>query len=363
MQSTGQDFLKNVSRTKLKEAEIEISIFGKGFGECIVLCVGEKDCIIVDSFLNPSTQNPIAIDYLKAIDFDCNRIKFVVLTHWHIDHISGISEILYSANPNVKFVLSPIITKKKFNDFINYAIQEESKSTSEYERVLEFIKQRGASCIKFASHDKRIFATEDSNSNVEIFSLSPQDNDLIRYLRSLVRPDKAGKTAYEFKEDNILSIVLLIKLLDNGILLGSDLETTNKDHEGWDAVVNNYTHLKCHPSIFKVPHHGSENGHNNFVWEKILRQKPISILTAYNKGYKLPKDSDIDRIKKLSEKLYVIGSKSKQDKELKLKIRKLMPDVKIEALPDQIGMVRWRKELNNSEDNGKIDFFGKVYCY
>ena len=40
-----------------------------------------------------------------------------------------------------------------------------------------------------------------------------------------------------------------------------------------------------------------------------------------------------------------------------------MPDVKIEALPDQIGMVRWRKELNNSEDNGKIDFFGKVYCY
>lgn len=101
MQSTGQDFLKNVSRTKLKEAEIEISIFGKGFGECIVLCVGEKDCIIVDSFLNPSTQNPIAIDYLKAIDFDCNRIKFVVLTHWHTDHISGISEILYSANPNV----------------------------------------------------------------------------------------------------------------------------------------------------------------------------------------------------------------------------------------------------------------------
>ena len=223
--------------------------------------------------------------------------------------------------------MSPIITKKKFNDFINYAIQEESKSTSEYERVLEFIKQRGASCIKLASHDKRIFATEDSNSNVEIFSLSPQDNDLIRYLRSLVRPDKAGKTAYEFKEDNILSIVLLIKLLDNGILLGSDLETTNKDHEGWDAVVNNYTHLKCHPSIFKVPHHGSENGHNNFVWEKILRQKPISILTAYNKGYKLPKDSDIDRIKKLSEKLYVIGSKSKQDKELKLSILNQMLDL------------------------------------
>ena len=66
-------------------------------------------------------------------------------------------------------VFSFDITKKKFNDFINYAIQEESKSTSEYERVLEFIKQRGASCIKFASHDKRIFATEDSNSNVEIF--------------------------------------------------------------------------------------------------------------------------------------------------------------------------------------------------
>ena len=357
MQNTGQSFLKDAKlQIKPNEDEIEISVFGRGYGECIVLCTGNQDFVVVDSFINPQTNNPISIDYLQAMNIDCSAIKYVILTHWHADHIAGISKVLYAANSNVKLVLSPIITDEKFNSFISQGIQEGLNSTSEFSRVLNYIKKRGKECIILTTQDQRVCANEDIN-DVEIFTLAPQQLDLVRYLQTLILSAKGHKTAYEFHDDNILSIVLLMKFMNDGILLGGDLENVTARTEGWNAVVNNYSHKKCRPSIFKVPHHGSENGHNDLVWKNILREKPVSILTVYNKGSKLPKESDVNRIKKLSQKLFVVGNKAKLNKDLRTSMRKLMPNITIEEISNEIGMVRLRRSLKNPE-NEYIDIFG-----
>lgn len=362
MQNTGQSFLKDANlQIKPNEDEIEISVFGRGYGECIILCIGNHDFVVVDSFINPQTNNPISIDYLQAMNIDCAAIKYVILTHWHADHIAGISKVLNAANPNVKLVLSPIITEKKFNAFITQGIQEGLNSTSEFSNVLTYIRKRGKECIILTAQDLRVCANEEIN-DVEIFALSPQQLDLVRYFQTLIHSIKNHKTAYEFHDDNILSIVLLMKFMNDGILLGGDLENGTSTTDGWNAVVNNYSHKKCRPSIFKIPHHGSENGHNDLVWKNILSEKPISILTVYNKGSKLPKESDIDRIKKLSKKLFVIGNKAKLNKDLRTSMRKLLPNITIEEISNEIGMVRWRKSLRNPQKE-HIEIFGAVKKY
>ena len=139
MSNFGQDFLNDpLVRNSPSENEIELSVFGKGYGECLVLCCGHQEYIVVDSFINPSTNNPIAIDYLDAIGMPLNSIKEVVLTHWHKDHIEGISTILNNLGSNVKLILSPILKDDQFMEFIFRGIKEGQESTSELKKYLIF---------------------------------------------------------------------------------------------------------------------------------------------------------------------------------------------------------------------------------
>ena len=80
-------------------SEIEVSLFGPGFGECVVLHVGEGDWIIVDSCRDLDSHAPVAIAYLEQLGVEIDRsVRRVVATHWHDDHIDGISQIFREAD-------------------------------------------------------------------------------------------------------------------------------------------------------------------------------------------------------------------------------------------------------------------------
>lgn len=48
--------------------EIEVSLFGPGYGECVLLHVGFNNWFIVDSCVDPLTKDPIPLAYLDAIN-------------------------------------------------------------------------------------------------------------------------------------------------------------------------------------------------------------------------------------------------------------------------------------------------------
>ena len=74
--------------------EIEVSVFGPGFGESIVVHLGSGRWMIVDSCLARSTKEPAALDYLQEIGVDVSaNVRFVVSTHWHDDHIRGLAKV------------------------------------------------------------------------------------------------------------------------------------------------------------------------------------------------------------------------------------------------------------------------------
>ena len=120
---SGENFFNN-SKLKIKPSlqELELSVFGRGFGECIILSCGNNDFIVVDSFVNPETNQPIALDYIKAIGLQPSAIKQVIVTHWHQDHIEGLVNMLEEIGNGVTVILNPIISKDRFNEYISVSV-------------------------------------------------------------------------------------------------------------------------------------------------------------------------------------------------------------------------------------------------
>jgi hypothetical protein len=80
-------------------------------------------------------------------------------------------------------------------------------------------------------------------------------------------------------------------------------------------------------SLFKIPHHGSENAHTSGVWSEMLLQNPYAVLTPYENGdTKLPTKKDVERVCSYTTNAYstaIIGRKRtvKRDRTVEKTIR------------------------------------------
>lgn len=89
------------------------------------------------------------------------------------------------------------------------------------------------------------------------------------------------------------------------------------------------------------------------VWEMMLVDKAVAVVTPWNKGRKLPKERDLDRLNNLTDKLYLTAPP--EDKH-RLKhnrfVEKVMRDfgVKTYVDADGIGHVRCRKQIDVDGD-------------
>jgi glyoxylase-like metal-dependent hydrolase (beta-lactamase superfamily II) len=107
----------NNSSTRPDLDEIELSLFGPGFGESIVLHLGADFWVVIDSCLT-SGNEPSALQYLRSINVDpSDAIKLVIATHWHDDHMAGIGEV-FRVSTNAKFVCSAALRGAEFRQLI-----------------------------------------------------------------------------------------------------------------------------------------------------------------------------------------------------------------------------------------------------
>lgn len=341
-------------------SEYEVTVFGRGYGESIVLSCGNRDFVVVDSFLNPNSGRPIALDYLDCLGISYKKIKQVIITHWHDDHIRGISEIILKANENVQVVLNPVIKDSIFLKYMQKGTEEGGDNgLYEFSKVMHYIKSHKSN-VRFAHRDTRIFSNEDCYPT-ELYTLAPQDSELLKYIETYIYPNLNERiSAPYYHSDNELSLVLLLKCNQDGALLGGDLQNSRDKNLGWDIVVDNYSHKKTRSSFYKVPHHGSITGFNGRIWSVILGDNPYSVITAFNKGKKLPEESEIERIKKLSKCVYVVGG-TQRDKIIERRIRHITRNTQIETSIAQVGMVRYRRKIDI--DQSTIEHYGYVDIY
>jgi hypothetical protein len=109
--------------------------------------------------------------------------------------------------------------------------------------------------------------------------------------------------------------------------------------------------------IFKVPHHGSETGHNDDVWTKLLAREPITATTPLNKGHLLPRASDVTRIVSLSGSAYVSRKtplrqpRRRQNVVMKMTPRSL---VRVQKVP---GHIMIRKQASAPQNAWSVSLF------
>ena len=348
-------------RRKPSNDEIEITLFGKGVGECIVMHLGFGRYVTIDSFVNSETKNPIALDYLESLGVSAKSIDYIIVTHWHKDHVLGIAKLANEVSSTARFVMPAIINDECFVNFLEINRQQLNSQSpvAEFCSALKIIEERDLKIV-LATKDRLLMQQEvtgasASNECISLYALSPNDTQLFRYqtyMKQLV-VEQTKRPSYTSLTENEISIALWLDFVNDRALLGGDLEK-----DGWKEIVDNKI-LSGKASLFKVPHHGSPTGYLDEVWKKLLVSLPVALLSVYAPSG-LPADDDVQRVKEQSKGVFVAGSRAKvlSRPEFFKKLRSCS-SVELRSLDTPIGIVRARKPVNSTDD-WVIECFGHV---
>jgi beta-lactamase superfamily II metal-dependent hydrolase len=297
-----------------EEEEIEVSLFGPGYGESVLLHIGANKWIIVDSCIDPVSEVPAPISYLRKININPGEaVEQVIATHWHDDHIRGLSIILKECE-QAEFVCSVAQTSKEFLTLVSaYGNRPmmESTGVNEFYEILKILQQRNIP-PKFAIADRLLWQIDpqhrEANQPSEIYALSPSDASVLlaKIDISKLSPE-VGETKRRIPTllPNHSSVALLLKIGEDSILLGADLQETGNTGTGWMAIINSGNRPSGKASFFKIPHHGSVTSNNPQIWSELIEPKPISALTPFiNGNIFLPTRDDVDRICNVTDKAF-----------------------------------------------------------
>ena len=297
--------------------EFELSLFGPGRGECVVMHIGGGQWVVVDSFIDQRTKQPVALSYLSLLGVDvATAIQLLIVTHWHDDHMRGAAATLETA-VNATFCCSVALRKDEFSKVAAQAndLMAESSDVDEIYRIFGILKDRRAErsttafgALKYAEEDKRLVQCSPGSTPVELWSLSPSSASITRSLQEfseMVPELRSGKNHLPRQKANDVSVVLFLQAGDIRVLLGADLQSNTASDRGWRAVIVSRSRPQERAHVFKVPHHGSQNAHHPDIWSLMLEASPIALVTPYASGVDpLPTGRDRARLANLTNRAY-----------------------------------------------------------
>ena len=301
--------------------QIELSIFGPGIGECIVLHLGNNKWVVIDSCKDKSAGIPAAIKYLKELQVNpSSSVKLFIVTHWDDDHIGGASEILAECS-NARFCCSCALLSKEFLKLTEIYSERSlmiSSGTDEFWRIFQILLERRQGSRKqsagpvWAKADTVLLETNKESHcfDVKIRALSPSDGALtlaFNEIAQLIPNENVPRRRAVAQKSNHVSVALWITIEKAHILLGADLENHPNQNLGWQAVLFKHDRSQ-QAAIVKVPHHGSFDAYSSEMWNVMAVPDPIALLTPFASSVKpLPSQSDVKRIQRHTSQVFCTG--------------------------------------------------------
>ena len=133
--------------------------------------------------------------------------------------------------------------------------------------------------------------------------------------------------------------------------MGADLEGSNNPETGWEAVIA-YARPPTRASLVKVPHHGSPDAHHDGMWDELLDEERLAILTPFANGdVHRPTEEDVARVVALATPVYLTAMPALKKVELHHRVERLVRRLHGGRLVELRGWghVRARRRLDGSE--------------
>jgi beta-lactamase superfamily II metal-dependent hydrolase len=283
---------------------VEVSIFGPGKGESILVHLGWGKWIIIDSCIDQQTDSLPVIDYLRRLGVSVeNDVLMVLGTHAHDDHIAGISRVFDHCS-TAFYACPAALTEEDFVSVLEEDVQAEltlrRSIYSEFRKVQEIANGRrktagGKRFLKRAIEELYLLDRDWlDGSRSRVYTLSPSHEAVTRSLQRLVNAKAvAGRSRNPSPlNPNEFSIALWIESLGKVILLGGDV-LKGPAGCGWAGILTEFKPTQ-RASLIKVPHHGAPNADEADVWEKLLEDNPVALLAPFRAG-KRPRPDLQDR--------------------------------------------------------------------
>ena len=358
--------------TKPNDDELEVVVFGPGVGECIVLHLGMGRWIVVDSCVNPKTKRPVALDYFDAIGLDPGAVRLVLATHWHDDHVKGISD-LFSVTPNAKFACSQALDYDEFFTLIGVGRRapfvSQSSGLDEFRYMLDELTRRStkvrpeAVAPIFASEAQVLYQSSTGlEAKLWAMSPSPATIQLAQHAIARLVPSPGSPPLKIVRQTpNADSVVAWTEVAGVRVLLGADLEDTANAATGWKAIVESERLPEGKALVVKVPHHGSKNAHNEDVWERRIEPHAIAAVTPFTKQG-LPRSTDLKRMVAKSGEVYCTAKRGKLPRRssavdtLAARVAKNR-----RVLVGKLGFVRLRLSLSSTKMDVNVSVHGGAY--
>ena len=336
--------------------EIEVSLLGPGYGESVVVHLGDGEWMVVDSCTGRDGE-PAALEYLDRIGVDArSAVRMIVATHWHDDHTRGMARMLQKCT-SARFCCAAALQDKELLAVVDGLAGKTgfrmSNGAREIRAVFSHLAERKTQPV-WAMASRRVFRGAGS----AVWSLSPGDETVERFLRSvgsLISTREMTPRRVLPPSPNELSVVLWVECSGAIVLLGADLEKT-----GWTAIVGEQMRPGGRASVFKVPHHGSANADAPEVWHRMLAPEPIAVLAPWRRGDKaLPTPEDVARILSRTTTAYASANPRRLAEKKKRPVRTPRgTSVRLRSKRGPTGLVRLRQSPH--EGSWRVDLFGSA---
>jgi beta-lactamase superfamily II metal-dependent hydrolase len=289
------------------EDEIEVTIFGRGYGESCVVHVGHGRWVIVDSYnhelpqLDPAIGRkrlmPVARWYLDQLGVPTDGVEMIVCTHFHKDHYVGLLNLLtyYSRS---RLVVTAALKSERF---LQLFADEADEQVSELAQAMKLARRR---VVDGSGPELRYWGVESGRpfGDTRLSALAPMQaavdavhEELAKLIDAANRAaltDALNKTKLD---ENCCSVVLHVDAPGACALLCADLPT-NPHRHGWQAVIDERAHAELTAADYvKVPHHGSEHSDHPPMWDRLVETRPTMSVTPYWPSG-LPRPSDCERL-------------------------------------------------------------------
>jgi beta-lactamase superfamily II metal-dependent hydrolase len=312
------------------DKDVEIHLFGPGYGESVLVHLGFNEWMIVDSCVGRGSTRPAATEYLESIGVDAaSAVKLVVASHWHDDHIRGLAAVVRLCR-SAEFFCSSALFDRDFLTLMS-AVTDRPMTRSgtgvdEFRAVIDELRARAKASgvrlagigLNFAEADKLLWQRKGSVGHPAfVVALSPSSAERLLSLKTLADLVKGIRTSPTTRPQgrvpavrpNNTAIALHVQVADATLLLGADLEEIGRPPMqdcGWTAIASSTRRPERKSTLFKVAHHGSATAHCEAVWLAMLEPKPVAILTPFRRGsVQLPSKDDATRLRQRTSEAFI----------------------------------------------------------